>query len=533
MRAWNQDYAGGLKLLDRLIGLEPDNLEARVDHARVRAWSGDLSGALTELDAVLARHPDDPGALEARALFEAWAGHYDASLSGYDQLLAIAPDNAAARREQARVLSWASRYEASRAVYDSLLAADPGDVDARLGLARVLTYADHLDEAIAQYREILQAHPDRADALRGLGRALSWSGRLVEAERMLRKGVSESPDDVETLVALAQNLQWQGRNAAALGVLERARRIAPSNGDVREQLRAVRAVLGAQVRPQVVVEDDSDGNHMGTRTMMGGWHPVPRLDVRADLYQRDLEQNALKRSVWGLTVTGAWVLEPGWTVSGGLGGSHADGGARRSFTSVRLGLSTPGRYPYTGTITYQAHALDATALMAERGVRIRQLDLDGHWTPAPGWRLDASLGRAVLRGTERNQRGNGSLSAGRRISHGVTLGFGVRTFGYQKDLHDGYFDPDFYGIAEVTGRWLYEPGHWSFLLEGAPGAQKVTKSGSAKGAYRVSARLGYRFAPGRELSLSGGYSSTGLQSFSTGASGYRYTAVILGASWVF
>jgi hypothetical protein len=44
-------------------------------------------------------------------------------------------------------------------------------------------------------------------------------------------------------------------------------------------------------------------------------------------------------------------------------------------------------------------------------------------------------------------------------------------------------------------------------------------------------RVGYLFQPGREISLSFGYSSAGLTSFATGGSSYRYTAFILGSSW--
>jgi hypothetical protein len=44
--------------------------------------------------------------------------------------------------------------------------------------------------------------------------------------------------------------------------------------------------------------------------------------------------------------------------------------------------------------------------------------------------------------------------------------------------------------------------------------------------------VAYRLAPGREISVAAGYSSTGLQSFSSGASDYRYTALIFGGSWV-
>lgn len=63
--------------------------------------------------------------------------------------------------------------------------------------------------------------------------------------------------------------------------------------------------------------------------------------------------------------------------------------------------------------------------------------------------------------------------------------------------------------------------------------QQVGEEGDPSGAFRTSARLAYRLRPGREISLSGGFSSTGLQSFSTGESDYRYTALVAGVSWVF
>jgi hypothetical protein len=66
----------------------------------------------------------------------------------------------------------------------------------------------------------------------------------------------------------------------------------------------------------------------------------------------------------------------------------------------------------------------------------------------------------------------------------------------------------------------------------APGVQQVTKDGDPSGAFRASARVAYRLAPGREISVAGGFSSTGLQTFSTGTADYRYTALMVGGSWV-
>ncbi len=533
MRAWEEDYEGSLELFDRLLEAQPDNVSARVDRARVLAWRGDLDAALDALDRVLEEDPGDVTALEAQALFEAWAGRYDASLSTYDQLLAIAPGRAGARRSQAQVLSWAERFDESRAVFDSLLAADPDDLDARLGLARVLSFADRLDEAEREYRTVLDADPENLDALRGLGRVRSWRGELVAGEASYRRALAVDPADVGALTGLAQTLRWQGRNAAALEVLEEARRLDPADSDVREQLRWVHAALGERVRPSLALEWDSDDNRMVTTAASAQWHPLPRLGLRADVYRRGLSQNALERSAWGGSVGASVQLEPGWTLGAGAGRSRTDGTGASSFASWRLSAASPGRYPVRATAVLSSEALDATARLAQVGVRIRELSLTGLWTPAPAWRLDGALGRATLEGTEENRRTSAALSASRRVGRAWTFGVGGRTFSYDEDLTDGYFDPDFYGIAEATARWLGERGSWSLLVEAAPGLQRIGEAGEASATLRGSGRVAWQAGPGRELSLSAGYSTTGLQSFSTGSSDYRYTALVLAASWVF
>jgi tetratricopeptide (TPR) repeat protein len=532
-RAWVNDFSQAFELLGRLVDTNPANLDGRVDLARVKAWSGDVSGGIADLDALLEEHPDYTPAVEARATFRAWEGEYDEALSSYDDLLAITAGEASVRRGRAQILTWASELEASRAVYDSVLALDPGDVEARLGLAQTLTFADSLDAAAAQYRVILSGDPEEVRALQGLGRALSWGGSLVAGEEAFRTAVSRAPTDVASLVALAENLRWQGRDASALDVLIRAEHLAPDHRGVREQRRMVDVALGTSLRPSLVVEDDSDDNHMVTASAAGSWHPTPRLGLRAHSYQRSLTQGQLSRDAFGLTVSGSYQLQPGWTVSAGLGGSRSDGGDRTSVPAYSLGVSSPGRYSYGAGLSVGHQALDATAVLADRGVSTTETRLTGRWAPAAGWRLNVGVGSTSYAGTEDNHRSDVSLTLSRRFGRPWTLAVGGRAMGFDKDLSDGYFDPDFYGIAEVRGRWQREFGRWSFLAEAAPGFQRVGSDGDPTGAFRASGRAGYRLAPGRELTLSAGYSSTGLQSFSTGGSDYRYTAVIVGGSWVF
>ncbi|MGD2067389.1 MAG: tetratricopeptide repeat protein, partial [Gemmatimonadota bacterium] len=499
MLAWREEWERSLGLFDRLLTVAPDNLDARVDRARAYAWMGRSDRALAALDEVLEDDPSYRPALEARAQFQAWAGRYEASLETYDRLLSLAPRDAEVRRGQARVLTWASRFQASEAVYDSILAVDPGDLDARLGRARLFAFGDRTDEALEEYGEVLRRDPGNREAARGRARALTWGGDLVAGEEAWKGALDTDPSDAASLAGLAQNLRWQGRNAAALEVLERAERVAPSDAEVREQRRWVEAALAPRVAPSLVLEDDSDDNRMLTTRLAASWHPVPRLDLRVDAYERDLEQGDLSRRAAGARLTGAWQFEPGWTLGAGVGASDSDADAPETGNErlfLHASVSTPGRYPLTGALVLERAALDATALLAQRGVIVERVDLSGRWAPGGGWQVAGGLGSARFDGTASNRRTNGSLSATRRLGDPWTVGVSGRLFGFEKDLSDGYFDPDLYGIAEALGRWTWEPGAWSVSVEAAPGVQQVGSGGEPAGAFRASARVTWRLRPG-------------------------------------
>jgi tetratricopeptide (TPR) repeat protein len=466
IHAWKNEHGEALALFDRLLALEPENLEAGVDRARVLAWRGDLDEAMGVVDRILSMHPDYPPALEAKAQFQSWTGEYTGALSSYDRLVGISGDPTGALLAQARILGWASRLEESRSLYDSILAENPRNLEARRGLA--------------------------------------------------------------------QNLRWQGRNAAALQVLEGASADERSNPDFLEQLRWVHAALGPRMEVTLVREGDSDDNAMTTATMAGGWNPVPRLAVRGEAYTRDLQQTTLDLTRYsrGVNLQASYQLEPGWVFNAMAGGSRSDGTASSS-TLLRAGVTSPERYNYGGAVRFSRYPLDATAQLVEQGVRVASGELSGRWSPAPGWQIAGSAGVGTFSGEAENRRLHANARVDRRVKGGLTLGLSHRYFGFEKDLDEFYFDPDYFGLTEATGRWLWEPGRWGLLLEAAPGLQKIRSDGDPSAAFRASARLFFRLAPGREVSLSGGYSSAGLQSFSTGDSDYRYRAFILGGSWVF
>ena len=530
-------YDRAVELLDRLVELQPGHLDARLARARVRAWSGDIPGAQDEVAEVLAVQPDNAEALEALALFQAWAGQFEQAFASYDELLAIAPGSTSAQLQRAQAFAWAARFEASRSAYDALLARDPDDIDARLGLARTLAVSQDFAGAIAQYDEVLARAPGEMRALTGKSKTLAWAGRLVESEWAALHAVEADRSSADAWGGLGQVYRWQGRDAAAREALETAAELAPTNAVIRDQLRSLKLALAPVARPTVVYENDSDGNTMVTTSFAAGWHATPRLNVRAEGYVKKLDQSfgieRVELTAQGVTVSDRYQLRPGWTLSGGLGGSRSNGTDDPSHVEYQLGVRTPDRSRIGGALNFASAGLNETAALAEIGVRSTELLITGRWAPALGWRVGGTVGVGKFEGTENNGRRSGSLSGSRRVGRFFSLGASLRGFSFEKDLNDGYFDPDFYGIGEITSHWLYRPVPWTFLVELAPGIQQVGKDGDLALAARSNVRVAYGFGLGREISLSFGYSSAGLMSFASGDSGYRYTAFILGSNWVF
>jgi len=537
MRAWREEYAAALELLDLLIELEPNNVDGRLARARVRAWSGDIPAARAEVDRILSVDPENADALAARALFQSWSGELDEALASYDALLSIAPEHGQAQLQFAQAMAWAGETDQSIDTYRAIVERNPGDVEARLGLATALAFTGDFDSSIGEYDEVLRADPTEIRALVGKAKTESWSGRLVAGEATASRAVDLDASSAPAWAGLGDIYRAQGRTAAALEAYETAARLAPTDPAVRDQVRSVRLSLAPVARPTFTVEEDSDGNRMITSAITTSWHPSPRLDIRARGYNRKLELplsvGVLEREAWGMTVTGVYQFRPGWTVTGGAGGSLTNGRDDPRFLALSAGVRTPDRQPWGLGLNFSTNGLDETAALAEQGVRSSEVLLSARWRPAPMWQVNGNVSVGRFNGSEANGRRGGYIGGSRRLGRSFSLGAGYRFFSFEKDLNDGYFDPDYYGIAEVTSYWLYRTAPWTFLVELAPGLQQVRTVGELGTSLRSNARISYRIDTGREVSLSGGYSSAGLTSFATGASGYDYTALILSFNWVF
>jgi len=156
------------------------------------------------------------------------------------------------------------------------------------------------------------------------------------------------------------------------------------------------------------------------------------------------------------------------------------------------------------------------------------IDVGGH--------LTGTFGYATVSSEEHSdERMEGSMYAWSGAWHGLAIGAGAHGYGYVRpDSTDGYFTPASFILAEgalriTVGR---ERGLAGTLELGA-GAQRIAafnhQPASVKAAERVNAAITYRFAPGVECGLTGGYAvaASPNATSATAAAAYRGYSVAL------
>ena len=509
---------------------------AHAQTAADSAWvAGDVSRAESLYAAQLARADSSPRALHRLALIRAWAGEHDESLALFDRLLAGSPDNLEASLDRARVLSWRNDLDRAADAYLAVLGAHDDSREARLGLARVRAWEGDLGAAEAAYAEILAREPRDVEALAGHARMAAWAGRLDEAAARWRAALEHHPDHPVLLTGLGRALRWQGRSAAALDVLERAVDLAPDDEEALQEYRLARLSSAPRLGPSLTYESDSDGNRMTTLWLDQTLWPARHFAVNASGYARSARVAGSGESgdAFGglaelrLRVGGEWELD---AAAGATHNTLARAGAAPQW---RVRIATPGRLPAQAWARVWHRALDETAPLMRAGVEIRERTI-GVRGGLGSVRGELALGHATFAGAETNERRTASLALSRRLGTRWTLGAAARALGFDRDLSEGYFDPPFYGLAEVRTAWEARFDDWHVSAEAAPGVQKVGKDpGRVSGSVRTRLSLGREFGPGKIVWLHTGFSSAGLRSFSTAGADYRYYHLALALGWAF
>ena len=429
----SQAYAGldqpkqALEACQHAHQLQPDNLEYLKSCARQASWADELATARQLYQAWLERQPHDADAQLGLARVDGWAGRLNASAAGYQRYLAAHPDNAAAMLEYVQVEIWRGDYGKAKDVLDDYRTRFGEDARYQGLLARLLARAEWPDAATAVYQPLLAANP------RDYG--LNYTRTLA-----LRAG-NRPAEAIDSL-----------------GVLQELR---PDSQDTADVIRFVRTPSRSHVRGSVSYYDDSDdiailrlsadGRYVldskRTAVMLGYDHERLRARVGSGLDTIDGRSRIQFQELW-------------------LGVEHRFtprvlGGARPGAADVQRG-SRIGTYQ----LYLDLDPADNIALRLERKRALYDLSpravslgivqngnlLSAHWRPDLRWFVDGQAGWSDF--SDDNQKWQLVLAPRRAVVRhehfNLDLGVSGEWFGFDRNLNNGYYDPEFYRRYAMT-----------------------------------------------------------------------------------
>lgn len=457
----------------------------------------------------------------------------------YRTHLAEQPADATALQRLAILALRRSAFDECDSLLRRLLDLAPHDGDAHITRARLLAARGELDRGRAIVDSILAHHPDDVTAIQALAQFRNWNADRQGAEASWRRALALDPANLDSRLGLARTLRQQGRHAAAREVLNNVS-IDSTYADLLDELDWIALALDPRAATMFVYEDDSDGNAIATLVMSAAFRPAPRLEVRSDAYMRDAELTAAStraHTARGGSVTVWTQVEPGWAFHASGGAATSDAPRAATLESWNVAVSTPARSRVGGAVSFSETPFDVTAVTTANRVSLRELAVDGRWSASRDWLVRAEAGAARFASPASggdNNRWRAQAEVVRRIDEVFGLALAGRTFGFSKDTNDGYFDPDQYIVAEISGRLHRESRHWVVESELTPGIERITSSGAAAGSLRARAGLTYLLRPGRHVRLNVVYANSGIQQIAeTGGGDYRYASVGIGILWRF
>ncbi len=166
-------------LLETAIGLEPDNIQLRIDYIQVLRKRQKYAAALAQAKALLKRDPNSPAFQSLFAIEAMQAGDYEDALRAFDAVLEKLPEDTATMTSRGHALKTYGRSEDAIRSYQAALRSDPYNGDAWYALANLKTYRfsdDELDRMQAAQRSPDLSFMSRVHIAFALGKAFEDRG---------------------------------------------------------------------------------------------------------------------------------------------------------------------------------------------------------------------------------------------------------------------------------------------------------------------------------------------------------------------
>ncbi|HTV50585.1 MAG TPA: tetratricopeptide repeat protein [Steroidobacteraceae bacterium] len=250
-------------LYQSVLELDPDNLEARTQLARLYVLGGAANQALGILAPGLAKHPGDAALLTVRAGAEAQLNELTQAQTDVDRALRLAPTHEDAVALRAGLYRKANDAADAIALLESTLRRIPSSVGLRQVLADVYAESGEQEKAADQVRALIRLVPTELRYRYVLASLEERTRHPDAAQRVLEEAVRAFPDSDSPKLALVSLLTRAHGREAGERVLRGYIAQQPKDLDLPLELGALLQSTGAMVDAraeyQEVIRRDGTG----------------------------------------------------------------------------------------------------------------------------------------------------------------------------------------------------------------------------------------------------------------------------------
>jgi tetratricopeptide (TPR) repeat protein len=424
------------------------------------------------LDAIqkaLEQDPQNPQYLEARAKLANWSGEYAIAADSYRQLAELQPDNKRIPLYLARADSWSGHLDRSVKGYKTYLKQHPKEKAVYLELAKVHTWRGNypaamkiLDSYKTNFGQDKAYQTSKADIL-------ARAGRGEEGLALLEELLMNDPDNYLLNTAKTIALHYSRQPRPALRSLDKLRQMRPGATETEDLTAFIKTPTRSNIQVYGGYYSDSDDISILTGRLMARLYLSPNTALYAAGQLDHLEANAngpfanidgsgdaRHRAAW---IGGAFRLSPAIALDGYIGSAKAEDLSPTTVynitADINLGdtfnLKLGRRYGY---FIISPRAVSLGILRGENTLY---------------WRWDFSLrGTIVVHAaydtfSDDNKRWEAiffpRFKTSRTQRLNLDVGFRGWWFGFDKQLGNGYWAPDFFQsyMGALLGYWKLGP----------------------------------------------------------------------------
>lgn len=159
-----RSYNRAIEDFDKVLVLQPDNVDALIARGNAYSQIGDNGRALTDLDRAIQLAPDNAQAYVIRGLANNRRGQKQLAMQDYETALRYAPRYPQALANRAALLSEEGRYDQAIADLDESIKADSDNPVAYYNRGYAWFAKHEYDKALADYDRAIRLEPDMGRA---------------------------------------------------------------------------------------------------------------------------------------------------------------------------------------------------------------------------------------------------------------------------------------------------------------------------------------------------------------------------------